>query len=726
MRRGRLLGLLLGSTTAAWLLPTAAHAQMEEILVTAQKRTEALINVPASVTVLSGDKLETVGARDLQDLAAYVPGLTMRDSGGVGFRSLTLRGLTTNGSGRIMGIYVDDVPFGSGTAYTGNAGFALDLGLSDLQQIEVLRGPQGTLYGASAMGGILKYVTKGPDLNKFEVRADASFGVVDGSDIDRSFRASLNAPIVDQKVAIRVNAYHQHFGGYVDDVGRNKQNIDDADLYGGRAQILLAPTDNLKIKLQMFSQDTRRTNLSQVQWNTVTRAPLNPGGDFTTKLAADQPFTFRFREYSGSADYDFGFATLTAVASRETNKVDSIQDGTRTYQALLKQALGVDLASYLLPFHQGLGKNTAEVRLTSPTGDRFEWLVGGYYSKEVNFNFQQLLGYTAAGVPSPINFATIGLPSQYRESAAFANATFHITDKWDISGGVRGARDDQKFTQAASGLLIGAFPQSTSREEISTWQASTRYTIFDRTNVYARAATGYRPGGPNSVALDPATKQPLAPPTFGPDKTTNYEVGIKSEPTKWLSFDLTGYWIDWQTIQLSAARNGFTVLANGGNAKSRGIEFQAAARPIDGLTLGATFAYTNATLSDAAPDLAGVPGDKLPTIPRWAWSFTGDYEWPVFAGWNGNVGGTLNYVGERNSGFAGSKTSPNYVMDSYTTLDVRAGLTSDRYQITAFVQNLTDERGLVNAGVSVSGGVTNANVVFVRPRTVGARFAVNF
>ncbi|GIL38936.1 TonB-dependent receptor [Rhodospirillales bacterium TMPK1] len=699
---------------------------MEEILVTAQKRTEALINVPASVTVVGGDKLESNNVRDLQDLAAYVPGLTMRDAGGVGFRSLTLRGLTTNASGRIMGIYVDDVPFGSGTAYTGNAGFSLDLGLSDLQQVEVLRGPQGTLYGASAMGGILKYVTKGPNLTKFEAKVDASVGVVDGDDTDRMARVMINAPLVDQKVGLRVTAYHQHFGGYVDDVSRHLKNIDDADLYGGRAQILLAPSDNLKIKLQAFSQDTRRTNLSQVQWNVVTRAPLNPGGDFATSQTADQPFTFRFREYSGSLDYDFGFASLTAIVSRETNKVDSTQDGTKTYQALLKAALGVDLAQYLLPFHQGLGKNTAEVRLTSPTGDRFEWLVGVYYSKEVNFNFQQLLGYNAAGVPSPINFATIALPSKYRESAGFANATFHITDKWDISGGVRGARDDQTYTQAASGLLIGAFPQSSSREELTTWQASSKYNVYDRTNVYARVATGYRPGGPNSVALDPATKQPLAPPTFGADKTTNYEIGIKSEPTKWLSFDLTGYWIEWKTIQLAAARNGFSVLANGGDAKSRGIEFQAAARPFDGLTLGATFAYTNATLTDPAPDLSGVPGDRLPTIPRWAWSGTADYEWAAFAGWNATVGGTLQYVGERNSGFAGSKTSPNYRMDSYTTVDLRAGLSDGRYQLNAFVQNLTDERGLANAGVSVSGGVTNANVVFVRPRTTGLRFSVQF
>jgi iron complex outermembrane recepter protein len=723
MRHTYSLACLLAST-ALWM-PAAASAQMEEILVTAQKRTEALINVPASVTVMSGDKLETVQARDLQDLTAYVPGLSMRDGGGVGFRSLTLRGLTSNSSGRIMGIYVDDVPFGSGTAYAGNANLALDLGLSDLQQIEVLRGPQGTLYGASAMGGILKYVTKKPNLTKFEAKADASFGVVNGDDVDRMFRGMVNAPVIDQKVAVRASAYHQHFGGYINDVGRNLKNIDAADLYGGRAQVLLTPTDNLSIRLQAFSQDTRRKNLTQVQWNPATRSPLN-GGEFTTKLPADTPFTFRFREFSATADYDFGFAALTAMVSRETNKVDSLQDGTRTYSALLKAALGIDLPVYLLPFHQGFGKNTAELRLTSPTGQRFEWLVGVYYSKETNFNQQLLIGYQANGQPSPINFATIALPSKYREMAGFANATFHITDKWDISGGVRGARDDQSYTQDASGLLIAGYPRSSNREEITTWQASTRYSIYDKTNVYARVATGYRPGGPNSVARDPATGAPLAPPTFGADKTTNYEIGIKSEPTRWLSFDLTGYWIQWETIQLAAARNGFSVLANGGDARSRGVEFQAAARPMDGLTLAATFAYTNAELVDPAPDLSGVPGDRLPTIPRWAASLSADYEWPVFSGWNGTAGGTLAYVGQRNSGFPGSKTSPNYVMDSYTTLDIRAGLTSDRYQITAFVQNLTDERGLVNASVSVSGGVTSSNVVFVRPRTVGARFSVQF
>ncbi|MDB5365609.1 MAG: hypothetical protein JWM77_1536 [Rhodospirillales bacterium] len=726
MKRSYLLAGLLASVA----LPGLAQAQqIEEVLVTAQKRTESIQAVPQAISVLTGDQLDRLQVKELADLAAYVPGMSVR-GGSVGNRTIVLRGITTNAQSsagsRIVGIYVDDVAFGSGTSYAGIANIDLDLSMFDLERVEVLNGPQGTLYGASAMGGILKYVTKQASTSAFEARAETSIGFINGGDTDRGFRAVVNAPIVDDKVAVRVQAYHQHFGGFVNDVAptRTVADVDGVDAYGGRAQLLLKPADNLSIKLTAMGQDMRREGSSTVQWNLATNAPLY--GDLKQNIASPEPLVQRFRVYSGTVDYDLGFATLTGVFAHQDSKADQILDATSTYAALFRTALKIDLARYEAQFRAKIPKNTAEVRLASPSGGRFEWLVGGYYDNEKVSQSQQIVGFTAAGAASPINFATVGLPDRYRELAAFANGTFHITDAWDLTGGVRGARADQNFTQLGTGLLIGSLPSRGTRSYIANYAASTKYKFDDVGMVYARFSTGYRPGGPNAVASDPATGAPLAQATYAPDKTKNYEIGTKLQPLKWLAFDLVGYHIDWQNIQLNAQRNGFGVRSNGKDAKSEGAEFSAQARPITGLTLAASASFTNATLVDAAPDLQGKAGDPLPGVPKWAFAMTGDYEFPVWQGWNGNVGATLSHVGQRNSGFAASTTSPNFVQPSYNQLDLRGGVSDERYQLTLFIRNLTDERGMAAAATTVAGGVSTTNVTFIRPRTVGFTLDVQF
>ncbi|MDB5367474.1 MAG: Outer rane receptor protein mostly Fe transport [Rhodospirillales bacterium] len=722
-------GLSPTTQTAQATGAVASEQRAEEIVVTAQKRAERVRDVPQAVSVLTGDQLDRVGAKELGDLAAYIPGLSLR-GGSVGTRTIVLRGITTNATSdlgsRIVGIYVDDVAFGTGTPGSGVANFDLDLSMFDLDRVEVLNGPQGTLYGASSLGGLLKYVTKAPDLTRYTARAETSFGFLSGGESDRGFRAVVNAPIVEDRAAVRVQAYHQHFGGFVDNISpaRHEQDIDGVDAYGGRVQLLLKPSDQLSLKLVAMGQDMRRDGSSGIQWNLATNAPLY--GDLNQSIAGREPFTQRYRVYSGTADYDLGFATLTGVVAHQDSVASQEPDATDRFALLFRQALGVDLARYVVSFHPKIAKNSAELRLASTGGERFEWLIGGYYDNEKIFQTQQISGFDAAGARSPINFITAGLRTYYRELAAFANGTFHITENWDLSGGIRGTRADSNYEQTGSGLLGLSLPARGDRDYIPNYAASTKYKLGEWGMVYARFSTGYRPGGPNGVANDPATGAPLASPVFAADKTKNYEVGAKVTLIDWLALDVASYRIDWSSIQLNAARNGFGVRANGGDAKSQGVELALQARPTRGLTLAASATYTDAKLVDPAPDLQAHAGDRLPGASKWAFALTGDYEFPLVSGWNGSVGGTLSHVGRRNSGFDGSSVAPNFVQPAYDQLDLRASVASDRYQLQLFVHNLTDERGIASGTTTVNAGVPSTFVTFIRPRTVGLTLDIQF
>jgi iron complex outermembrane recepter protein len=701
----------------------------QEIVVTAQKRAERVRDVPQAVAVLTGDQLDRLGAKEIGDLAAYVPGLSLR-GGTVGTRTIVLRGISTNATAdlgsRIVGIYVDDVAFGTGTTTGGVANFDLDLSMFDLDRVEVLNGPQGTLYGASSLGGLLKYVTKAPDLTAASARAEASFGFIDGGEADRGFRGVVNAPIVTDRLGVRVQAYHQHFGGFVDNIApqRREKNVDGVDSYGGRAQLLFKPTDDLSVKLVAMGQDMRRDGDSRIQWNLATNAPLY--GDRNQYIAGTEPFTQRFRLYSGTAAYDFGFATLTGIVARQDSVASQVQDATDRFQLLFQQALGLNLSRYVVDFHPKIAKTSAELRLVSNGGGRFDWLIGGYYDNERVFQEQQISGFDAGGALAPINFILVDLITRYRELAAFANGTLHITDDWDLTGGIRGTRTDSTYEQIGAGLLGFSLPPRGDRNYIANYAASTKYKLGELGMVYARFSTGYRPGGPNGVANDPATGKPLADPTFAPDKTKNYEIGAKISPLPWLAVDLAGYRIDWSGIQLNAARNGFSLRANGGDARSQGVEATLQARPVQGLTLAASATYTDAKLVDPAPDLQAQAGDRLPGASKWAFALTGDYEFPVLPGWNGSVGGSWSHVGRRNSGFDGSMVAPNFVQPSYDQLDLRASLLSERFQIQLFVHNLTDERGIAAGVTNINAGVPGAWVTYIRPRTAGLTLDVQF
>jgi iron complex outermembrane receptor protein len=733
----RCLALATVTTTATALYAGTAFAaanELEEIVVTAQKQEQKLSETPLSVTALSAKDLNALGATQFRDFANTVPGLSFTSSG-AGATQINLRGISSGTSvSPTVGIYVDEVPYGSSTAFAGAAQLALDVGLFDLARVEVLRGPQGTLYGASTMGGLLKYVTTAPDLHKFGGTARAGLSATEQGGISYDVAGAVNLPFGSDKAAARVSGFYSHDGGYVDDIGLGKDDVNRSDVYGGRADLLLQPTDELSIRLNAYFQKINRDGTNGVGYDYATGKPID--GDLEQANILPQPFDQTYEMYSATAVYDFGPAALTSVTSYQSFSNDSTLDASPLYVPILNAVLphppfpiwGATSVNYGI----NTDKFTQELRLAG-TGSSVDWLVGVFYTNE-DSNQSQLVDSwgppespsDVKGPPLDINVATVKLPSTYEETAGFGTVTWHATSKLDLAGGLRYSHNSQSYVQNGSGLLIGSSPKARSSEDVTTYLANLRYLANDNLMSYVRFATGYRPGGPNFVGQDPVTGEPLGNPAFKSDKLQSYEGGVKvGTSDRRFSADAALYLINWDNMQVSSARNGVGVVANANTARSTGVELTLTALPVPELTLVGSFAYIDAKLTEDAPDLGGKDGDPLPDTPDFAGTISGDYGFAVH-GHASTVGAMVRYVGDRVSGFDLSAGSPQYHLSSYTTVDLRGAVAFGAAHLRLYVRNLFDERGQLSAEtvLTQTGGPAMVNIM--QPRTYGMSVDVNF
>lgn len=693
---------------------------LEEIIVTAQKVEERLRDIPMSITAMTARDLQALGATQFLDFANAVPSLNFT-SNGVGQTQINLRGITSGFNvSPTVGIYVDDVPYGSSTPFAESARLSLDVGLFDMNRIEILRGPQGTLYGASTMGGLLKYVTNAPDTSAFSgtVRANVASTQHGGVGYDAS--SAVNVPLVEDKAALRLSGFFTHNGGYVDNLSRSKEDVDQADIYGGRVDFLFAPSDRLSVRLTAFAQDIERDGSIATDVNRLTGATIDDENEQRRTLA--EPFEQRFRLASATVKYGFDAATLTSISSYQTVRSDGITDFSRLYVPAFGGP-GVFSAIGLIRDAE-TDKFTQEIRL-SATGPVFDWLVGVFYTDEDSDQRQQLLPYAPNGALAPINLLTFQSPSRYEEYAGFGNLTFHVTDKLDVSGGVRYAHNSQEQEQIGSGLLIGSIPQRRSSDSVATYLANIRYRASDNFMPYVRFATGYRPGGPNAV-LNDLNGRPLATATFDADKLTSYEAGIKlGSADRRVNADLAIYHIDWDDMQITAIRNGLGVIANAAKARSQGAELTVTALPVRDLTVVGSFGYTNAELTEDAPDLGGVKGESLPDAPELTAALSADYRFAL-GNYEAFAGATIRHVAERTASFDQSPGMPQYQLPEYTAADLRTGMTIGATRVQLYCKNVTDEWGQMSAltGQSPFGG--SIDVSALQPRTFGLSVDVSF
>ncbi|HKS55843.1 MAG TPA: TonB-dependent receptor, partial [Steroidobacteraceae bacterium] len=511
-----LLGCGLAATATAQT--STSVSVLEEVVVTAQKFEEKLSETPLSVTAISARSLEALGATQFRDFAGSVPSLTFTTSG-VGSTQVNLRGITTgNNISPTVGIYVDEVPYGSSTPFASGAQLALDVGLFDVSRIEILRGPQGTLYGASTMGGLLKYVSVTPDPAAFAATMRVGLSNTAGGGLGYDGAAALNAPFGGDKAAIRVSGFYTHDNGFVDNLAAGRDDVNEANVYGGRADMLVKPTDKLALRFVAFAQDIERDGTASSDFGLASGEPID--GDLDQRRLRPEPFDQQFRLGSATISYEFENATLTSISSYQTVRADAITDVSAFFGPALA-ANGIVLGSVDVSKRNETDKFTQEIRL-SAGGERLDWSIGAFYTDEDSDQFQRLNASLPNGDVFPVNLLTVELPSTYQEYAGFGTLTWHATDKLDLTGGLRYAHNSQRFEQIGSGPLVFSVPERGQKDDIDTYQATIRYRASETFMSYVRYATGYRPGGPNAV-LNDLSGQPLADPVFDADKLKSYE-----------------------------------------------------------------------------------------------------------------------------------------------------------------------------------------------------------
>jgi outer membrane receptor protein involved in Fe transport len=703
--------LTAASAARAQSAPAGASSDtIETVVVTASRRAETVQTVAGQVTALTGDDLSRMHANSFADFAYTVPGLSY-ESGGPTNNLIAIRGVTTGGTqlGSAVGLYLDDVPLGASTQF--GLGFqSFDFNVFDLDRVEVLNGPQGTLYGANALGGAIRYITVPPDLTKFDARVEAEGSSTEHGSLNDGLRAMVNIPLFDGHAALRVDGIQEYDSGYTQDPTHNRKDLGSARTLGGRVSFLAQITPDIDVRLSAFTQNIQGNGADVSFRDFVTHLPV--AGPYDQSYVLNQPSDNSVSLYSGVANWNLDWAKLTSITSYQYNHGSYESDLTPLYDFLLA-AFGVGNTPFGLPVVTNTKKFTQEVRLTSPDNKNFEWVVGGYYTHEVTNESVDLVdGATATGklpVYNALPFFGF-LPSTYRELAVYADGTYFFTDDIDLTLGVRYSQQRQNYQSNISTLLL--FPnyatvfhyQAGSNQGVATYIANPRWRITDDTMLYARVSSGFRPGGPNFV-LPPPFGQ--VPPSFKADKLWNYELGEKSTLLDGkATFDFDIYDIEWHGMQATDNVGGINQLVNAGNARVQGAETSFNVRVTPQLTIGGSGAYTDARLTTPSPVLGVLTkGARLPLSPKYDFALDGTYTFDLGGGYAGAVDLADVFVGDRNAGYPVSPASafggtgnPLYRLGAYNTVNAGASLfTPNDIEVDLYIKNVFDTRGEVSA-----------------------------
>jgi iron complex outermembrane receptor protein len=732
------------STLAFWGGVPVAHAQdgaqdvpedemaLEEVIVTASRREERLQDVAIAVSSIDVDEKINAGYFGLNDILTFVPGVSVADSGGTFNSPVVVRGINAVGATGVAS-YVDDIAFGSSTIYTNSIG--LDGTLLDLASLDVLRGPQGTLYGASALGGVLKFVTREASLEEWTGSLTADLSSTEGGGFNQLYRVNANGPIATDVLGLSFTAFWKDKEGYIDNVAIPREGWDDYEYYGGSGSLRWAATERLEFKLQALYQNSQQDGFAQIQANYADDLLL-PGigagepwfGDYETGQTDINPSEYDASVLGLTVDYRFDFGTLTSVTSTQDTAMVQSLDVTVPFAffADLFFPQNAPHSSAVLVTDMGWDEFTQEVRLTSTSNQQFEWIVGGYYSKEESFSIQRL-----DTIPAEPEFFYANFPSNYEETSLFGTGTWYFTPDFDASFGIRYADYSNDVKLETVGPLVAPLPLTAIDDSDTNYLFNLRYRAGDNLSFYGRIASGYRPGGANFLLLDPEGN-PLTQPFYQPDTLWNYEVGVKGTTADGrFSYDVAAYYIDWEDYIIIVNRGGANAASNAKAAVSRGVEASLAYAATDALTFTGTLSYTDAEVTEDTPDLGAQDGDQLPNTPEWQFTLDSQYDFSI-GDLPSYVGGSLRYKGDMPVGFAGYTDSngtyyppsaPRLTIDSYTLVDLRAGLTLGKIDFSLYVTNVFDEYAYTNFGSSL---LSPSLAVPTRPRTYGVVARWNF
>ena len=692
-------------------------AILEEIIVTATKRSESIMSVPISISAVTAESIERQGAKNLEDLSRTVPGLVVQQEDEQNDKHFSIRGIGSQADASTVAVYIDDTPITFGN-------FSPDLKLFDIDRIEVLRGPQGTLFGSSSMGGAVRYVSSRPGFDGYSGMAKLEGGKISGGSENYEAQGAVGGPIIADRLAFRASVFGRRDGGYIDLVDENsgeviKHNINSVDSFGGRFVLDGRLTDRVELSLSAIYQEQ--------QWHYLPIFFTGRGVSTTIPLPAEQRVDrtnvfHNDRVFLPSLNLkaDVGFADLSATTSYVNRRVDLQGDFSYFVQA----ALGIpDAPPSLVVTDQETRTFEAyieEVRLASKANNSpLEWLLGAFYESTKEPSQQLDPSNLGEVIPplAPLLLDNGGLFVQHttvrrKQKAIFGEISYKLAQKLKLTAGLRLTDLEVGIDRAADGLFNGGFSTVNikSTEKPVTPKFSASYTISPFAMVYATAAKGFREGGPNApvplglpqcVAALAALGLTNAPDSFKSDSLWSYEVGAKGRSDDGrLRITGAAYYIDWNGIQQKINLSGgcgFDYTDNIGRASSKGAEAELSWRPADSLSFDVNFAYTDAKLTqdlitgaDASGPIVAAPnGTQLPDVPRWTTAIATQYEFRLSSDLNAYVRADYQYIGSMKRDLGTPSDDPrSHNRDSYSVINLRAALTRGPYEFAVFVNNL--------------------------------------
>lgn len=744
--------------------PPAAPEGFGDIVVTATRRSEALSKVPVSISAFNQQSLDQRGIRTIEDLARQTPGLNIGlSSGSVGGQRAAIRGIDSTAGAATTATYIDDTPVQSRNS-------ALNYSLStfprvfDLDRVEVLRGPQGTLFGASSMGGAIRFITPSPSLDSLSVYARSSVSTIDGGGVSGEIGAAVGAPIVEDKVGFRVSGWYQHEAGWVDrtsyqNSASSGKNVNSSNTEVVHGALTLKPAEWLTITPSVYYQNQKIADTSFF-WESLSDPHA---GVYKSGSSIPQPSHDRFVLPSLKVGIDAGSVMITSVTSHYRRDVNEIRDQTQTNDLT---TFGV---KYLFPVVNGYKEVidtwysrthqrdwVQELRFqNNSSNSRFNWIAGIYYSHSnlysdpdlnsayLNDFTQQYFGKTVAqyfgtGLVDGLYRYTGRERTIEKQIAGYVNVDWHIVKGFTLTAGGRYSRNTLDFNiTEKSPTYVGGVSTNNGRikEKPFTPKVSLSYEPSDRTLLYATYARGFRTGGVNKTVPLPACQSDLTalgfsaqPKDYSSDTTDSYEVGAKGRLFgNVLRVEASGFQINWNNIQQQIRLTcAYPIVLNTGKARSRGFDLNIVLHPARGFEFGAAVGYDKAiylqTIQTGAKATV-FAGQKLPIAP-----------WTVnsFAEYHFSVADHDSFVRIQDN-FTGRNKGPFPYQNPITTaydpairpseainqVDLRAGIKLGKLTWEVFSQNLFNDHPILDRAALFAGSPFRTERT-IRPRTIGA------
>jgi len=714
-----------------------------EIVVTATKRNVRLSDVPAAVSVVTDEVLKSKSADSFVQYARSVPGLSFTDIG-AGRQRLSIRGIDSKVGSQVVGYYIGETPIPGSRGTIPQT--VADPRLYDIARIEVLRGPQGTLYGSGSMGGTVKIVPKRPNLDEFGAELDVTGSFTPSNGANPGFGANVmaNVPIVDGSVAVRMVGWVRSEDGFITREVNGvpvKHGVPHENTYGVRGTLDAKLDDRWTVSLSAFYQ---RQSFNGFQ--DITTGAANPNDALVQNFRSDTPErnSNTFQLYNFLIEGDLDFAKLVSSTSYYYGNMQAKEETSET----LFYSFGIDGAGAIN--EASINKDfSEELRLTSsrPLAG-FDYIIGLYFNRNRG---QRNNDYTIPGFSEEF-FPVLGdnlYASRMRytthQTAVFGEISREIVPGLKLTGGLRWFNARNTSSEPQNGLFAGAesatpptaadAPVLVGESKGLIYKFNASYKASDQFLLYGTASEGFRPGMAQAAIpelLCSADLQALGisntPRQLNSDKLWNYEVGFKSSTAdRKAQLNVAAYQIDWSHIQQSVFLPcGYRVFVNGPDVRNRGIEAEVNLYPVTGLSLGGTISYIDSQFQSELLGIAGTKGKPVPDTPKWTLSAYADYTMALSGGWDGSL--RIDY--SHTDGSISSYTSGgDFTFDkgSLDLVDLRLGLKREHYQFALFVRNLLNDVERTALSDSLSANIPYRLRYSVnRPRTFGMNITFTY